>query len=93
MALYIASYDLHRVRNYHPIWTKLESWGATRLLESLWVFSSNLPVGKLRDELRDAGDSDDSVAIIELKTGSEWASCRARELGASWLSRNIRNYG
>ena len=93
MAQYIASYDLHNVRNYHPIWTKLESWGATRLLESLLVFSSNMQIGQIRDELRMAGDNDDSVAVMELKPGSVWATSRARVLGTNWLRMYIRNYG
>jgi len=89
MAHYIASYDLHLVRNYHPVWTKLESWGATRLLESLWVFNSNLTAGQIRDELKAAGDNDDSFAVIELKSGSWWATERARPLGVQWLQQNI----
>jgi hypothetical protein len=89
MAQYIASYDLHLVRNYHPVWTKLEGWGATRLLESLWVFTSNLSVGQIRDELRAAGDNDDSFAVIELKAGSLWGTEKARTPGVQWLQRNI----
>jgi len=37
-------------------------------------------------------DADDSVAVIELKPGSEWAALRARELGTDWLTQNIQSY-
>ena len=37
MAHFIVSYDLHNQRNYKPVWDRLESWGAVRLLESLWA--------------------------------------------------------
>jgi hypothetical protein len=89
MAHYVVSYDLHHIRNYHPVWIRLESWGATRLLESLWVLNSNLSAGQIRDELRVVGDNDDSFAVIELKTGSWWATAKARTLGTQWLQQNI----
>lgn len=93
MAHYIVSYDLHNQRTYEPVWAKLESWGATRLLESLWVVTSSKASGVLREELASAMDSDDSCAIVELKTGSEWSTRRAQKAGVDWLTRNIRNYG
>jgi hypothetical protein len=91
MAHYIASYDLSRarVRNFHPMLHKLQSWGATRLLESLWVFDSNLSVSQIRDELSDAADADDAFAVIELKSGSLWACEKARTLGIQWLQQNV----
>jgi hypothetical protein len=49
VAHYIVSYDLHKERVYQPVWNKLEGWGATRLLESLWVLTSNLTASQIRD--------------------------------------------
>lgn len=92
MAHFIISYDLHYQRHYQPVWDLLKSWGAVRLLESLWVVTRNDSVGTLRDALKNVADSDDSVAVIELKPGSEWASQNARQEGIDWLSRNIRRY-
>jgi hypothetical protein len=89
MASYIASYDLHHIRNYHPVWTKLEGWGATRILESLWVFNSGMTAGQIRDALRAAGDNDDSFVVIELKPGSWWATDKGRPLGVQWLQQSI----
>lgn len=45
MAHYIISYDLHKQRTYEPVWKALESWGAVRLLESLWVVTLNNGAG------------------------------------------------
>ena len=72
MAQYVASYDLSRtrVRNCHPMLHKLESWGATRLLESLWVFNSDLSASQIRDELQAAADVNDAFAVLELKPGA-----------------------
>jgi hypothetical protein len=89
MAHYIVSYDLHNQRNYQPVWDALESWGATRLLESLWVLTNSATAGEIRDALKAKTDDDDSVAVIELKTGSNWSTWRARQGGTDWLKSNI----
>ena len=84
MAHYIASYDLHNQRHYQPVWSALESMGGTRLLESLWVLSINLSAAQVRDRIKAAADNDDSVAVVELKPGSDWACIRAKENGVAF---------
>lgn len=93
MAYYVISYDLHNQRHYEAVWALLGSWGAVRLLESLWVVSLNNGAGEVRAAIEKAIDSDDSIVVIELKPGSSWASVRARQSGVNWLSNNIQNYG
>jgi hypothetical protein len=90
MAYYVASYDLHNQRNYQPVWDALEKMRATRLLESLWVLTSGLTAEQIRDQIKNAADQDDSVAVIELKSGSWWATQDAREAGVQWLRQNIK---
>ena len=92
MAHFVISYDLHKQRTYETVWELLESWGAVRLLESLWVVSLNNTAGQVRDALNEAIDADDSTAVIELKAGSGWATMRARTAGVEWLKANIRRY-
>ena len=89
MAHFFASYDLHNQRNYQPVWDALDAMGGTRLLESLWVVSSNLTAAQVRDKLKAAADNDDSIAVVELKAGSNWACSRAKEKGVAWLRQNI----
>jgi hypothetical protein len=89
MAHYLISYDLHKQRNYQPVWDKLEAWGAVRLLESLWVVTRNSTANQIRDDLKAAIDSDDSIAILELKSGSGWSTWNARKSGIDWLKKNI----
>jgi hypothetical protein len=89
MAHYIVSYDLHNQRHYQPVWSRLESWGATRLLESLWVVSTTLTATQIRDGIKAVCDTDDSVATVELKPGSNWACEKAKPLGVAWLRQNI----
>jgi hypothetical protein len=90
MAHFAVSYDLHNQRTYTPVWNLLRSWGAVRLLESLWLVTLNSTAGQVRDALQRAADADDSVAVIELKTGSDWACVRAKSAGIEWLRTNIR---
>ena len=89
MAHYVVSYDLHQQRAYVPVWTYLESLKATRLLESLWVVSSNLSAAQIREQVTAKGDNDDSFAVIELKPGASWSTMRAKQPGVDWLKRNI----
>ena len=70
MAHFVISYDLHKARVYEPVWRKLESWGAVRLLESLWVVTLNNSVGEVRSGLQQVVDNDDGIAVLELKSGS-----------------------
>jgi hypothetical protein len=90
MAHFLISYDLRKQRNYQPLWEKLDEWGAVRLLESLWVVAKSANAAKIRDEVRIETDSDDAVVVLELKTGSDWATFSARDPGINWLKRNIQ---
>lgn len=92
MKHFIISYDLRKARNYQPVWSALESWGAVRLLESLWVVSLNSGTAQIRDALQSLVDNDDGVAVIELKPGSDWSTLNAQRAGAAWLTSNIKRY-
>jgi hypothetical protein len=85
----LVTYDLHNQRSYPPIQEKLESWGAVRLLESVWLVSLDITAAQVRDALKAVVDAHDAVAVLELKGGSGWASLRVREAGLNWLRRNI----
>jgi hypothetical protein len=89
MSDFIVSYDLHQQRHYPPVWNLLEAMGAVRLLESLWVVSTNLTAMQIRDALQQVIDNDDSTAVIELKPGSWWANRLAKPQGVQWLQRKI----
>jgi hypothetical protein len=90
MAHFGISYDLHNRRTYEPLWRLLESWGAVRLLESYWIVTLPNTAAQVRDALQKVVDSDDSLAIVELKAGSDWACRLAKPDGVAWLRKNIR---
>ena len=91
MAYFMISYDLHNQRTYQPVWDLLESWGAVRLLESVWLAELDNKAGEVRDALAEVIDSDDSTAVLELKAGSGWASTRAKKEGVAWLKEHIQS--
>jgi hypothetical protein len=89
MARYIVGYDLHYDRNYQPIWDLLKGWGGTRLVEALWVVTSNLSAQQISQALYDATGRHDSVAVVELQPGSNWATVGIPAQGNEWLRKNV----
>jgi hypothetical protein len=89
MANYIIGYDLHHDRDYTPIWGALKGWGATRLVEALWVVAIDFTAGQIRQTLYDATGKRDSVAVVELKPGSNWSTIGVPDAGNNWLRANI----
>lgn len=87
MPLYIISYDLHRDRDYKPVHDLMDEWHAAKLLESLWLANLRGPAEVVRDIVLGTLDADDSVAVIQLKLGSQWAVTRVLQGGINWLWR------
>jgi hypothetical protein len=92
MALYVVSYDQHRDRDYTPIWTLLHQWDAQRILESVWLVAINATVGAVRDALRAKTRNEDSLMVIELQPGNQWATYNAQINGVDWLTNHIQRY-
>jgi hypothetical protein len=88
----LISYDLHKIRNYQPLWDGLAKIGATRLLESLWVVTVAADVANVRDALAGLADNDDSLVVIELPVGTSWSTRAARPGGVAWLTNFVRAY-
>jgi CRISPR/Cas system-associated endoribonuclease Cas2 len=89
MALYIVSYDQHHDKDYTPVWALLRSWGAKRILESVWLVQHNGDAGRLIGALRQQTKDEDSLIILELKAGSDWVAFRAQDEGVKWLRAYI----
>lgn len=89
MPLYLITYDLRKVRNYQPLYATFQQWKASRILKSLWLAQLKGPTAAIRDILRNGMDSDDGLAVIELKPGSDWATYAVQPAGATWLKTYI----
>lgn len=85
MALFVISYDLHKVRIYPPLITALKAAGAIEALESFWLANLGQTATEVRDNVRSWIDPDDSVVVLEIKIGSDWATYLPRPLSVGWL--------
>ncbi|RDV06454.1 hypothetical protein DXH95_03235 [Sphingorhabdus pulchriflava] len=86
---YLITYDNKPPRNYTALYTLLNSWSAARVAESVWLAELKGPASAVRDLVRAKLDPSDRVVVIELKTGSDWATCHALPAGNDWLKRNL----
>jgi hypothetical protein len=89
MNSYIATYDLHKFRDYGPVIELLTKSGAVRLQESVWLVSSPATAQAALDAILTALDDDDSLAVIELPRGAPWEITGATREAAAWLSTNV----
>lgn len=89
MAQYVLNYDLHKRRDYSGLYRLLAGWSAVRLTESLWLANLNGPAEVIRDIMLAQLDSDDTVAVVELKHGADWATVRVAPAASAWLSANV----
>lgn len=92
MSNFLVSYDLHNKRNYQPLYDALERLGAVRILESVWLLSTSMGAGELREHLRQFIDGDDSLVVIELLYGADWSAVRVKKTGSDFLQKNVKAY-
>lgn len=86
---YLITYDLHKRRNYAPLYTLMASWKAVRLTESLWLANLVGPAAAVRDIVARTLDNDDTVAVLQLQHGTDWATLRVNPAASGFLSAYV----
>ena len=86
---YLITYDLHNRRDYQSLYRLLASWQAVRLTESLWMANLRGSAEVVRDIVLAQLDHDDTVAVVQLQQGSDWATVRVKPAACAWLSANV----
>lgn len=89
MAQFLITYDLHKLRKYDRLYQLMASWKAVRLTESNWLANLIGPAEIIRNYVGAALDGDDTIAVLEIKPGSDWATVRVTPAAAGWLSANV----
>lgn len=89
MSLFLVSYDAHLVRDYSRFYEGAKENNGTALLDSMWAFEFSNTAAEVRDWAKSLFDNDDSIVVIELKSGSDWGTYKA-PAATSWLKKNIR---
>lgn len=67
----------------------MASWKAVKLTESIWMANLLGPADAVRKFVANAVDNDDSVAVLQLQQGADWATLRVSPAASAWLSRNV----
>ena len=89
MARLLIGCELGKQSTAETVRSALESWGAVRLLETLWLLSTRLDARYVTSALQDLVAPQDSVAVIDLQPGSEWSAAGLSEAAAEWLREHI----
>lgn len=89
MSQYLITYDNHAPRDYSGVFRLMASWQAVRLTESLWLANLVGPAPTIRDIVKSVMEWNDTVAVIELQPGADWATSFVPPAASSWLSANV----
>jgi len=90
MSSFLITYDLHKPdRDYSPLYQLMAGWGAIRLTESLWMANLRGPAAVIRDLVVQQVHPRDTVAVVQLQQGTDWATHVAKPAALAWLSNNV----
>lgn len=89
MNRYMLNYTLHNRRDYKGLWRLLASWSAIRITDSVWLANLSGPAEVIRNIMLAQLDADDTVAVVEVKAGVDWATMRVPAAANAWLSANV----
>ena len=87
---YLITYDLHKPdRTYTRLYQLLAAWGAVRLANSIWLVLLPGPAPIIRDIVKRTLEIQDTVAVVQLGIGADWATSRASPAASAWLSAYV----
>ena len=73
MPKFEVSYDLRKPgRNYESLWKRLGDWGATRVLQSVWIIDRQTTAAQIRDDLAHHIDTNDGLLVTGLTGEAAW---------------------
>lgn len=86
--IYLISYDLNRPNGesaYPNLLNALRSAGATRILYSEWLLSSNLGAKAIADSVLLHMDKNDGIFVTEVTTNSAWRTVQSEGIAEAIL--------
>jgi len=92
MARLLIGCELGKQSTADSVQLALESWGAVRLLQSLWLLSTKMDARYVNSALQDLVEPRDSVAVVDVHPGSEWSAFGVAETATAWLRDNIGDH-
>ena len=88
-AQFLITYDNHSPRSYDSLYALWLNGKAERLAESVWLANLKGPASEVRKFVISTLQNDDTVAVLELKPGSDWATANVSAAANTWLSAYI----
>lgn len=88
MTAYLITYDNHPPRDYHGVYELMDAWDAVRLAESVWLADLQASAVPVREAVKAALQPGDTVAVLELAPGADWA-IYASAASAAWLKAHV----
>ncbi|WP_394657633.1 hypothetical protein [uncultured Novosphingobium sp.] len=90
MAQYLITYDNHPPRNYAALYQLMKQWNAVKLADSVWLANLKGPASEVRRFVMTTMQRNDTVAVLQLQPGSDWATNAVSPIASTWLSTFIR---
>jgi CRISPR-associated endonuclease Cas2 len=74
MSKFYVAYDLDKPgQNYQNLWDELDSLGAQRVQDSVWVLKSDNTESEIRDTLKQHIDQNDRILVVK-SGGAAWSN-------------------
>lgn len=89
MATFIITYDTHKDRNYSDLYKGMAEHNGVRLAESLWGIDFDHSATEVKDWVRDLLDNDDTIIVVQVKSGSDWAIQTAPYAVLEWFKERL----
>ena len=89
MSAFLITYDNKLPRDYRALYELMIEWDAVMLAESVWLANLRGPASTIREIVLQTLQTNDVVAVIELKRGSDWATNWVEPSANAFLSLNV----
>lgn len=89
MAQFLITYDNRPPRKYDALYKLMATWRAVKLAESVWLANLNGSADVVRGFVLRTLQTNDLVAVIELKQGADWATNCVPTAATNWLAANV----
>jgi hypothetical protein len=91
MALYMICYDLNKQKNYPALYEAIKNVGTDwcRVVDSTWFVITHHGSVAIRDHLRRAADSDDSLFVVQVTTPAPAAWIGLSDEVNTWLKSRL----
>jgi hypothetical protein len=73
MAVYVATYDLHKPdRDYEPLYVYLKQFAYAHCIGSVWLIETTLTAAQLRDGMLANMHEKDTILVMRLQYDGAW---------------------